>query len=200
MSEAGIVQKPGAAAVDTDGNRPLQVRDVGISNTAVGILALDTPALILEASLIQKVEVGIIVVAALKLNVSTNLLSDVEKMGFFIQDSPGTGSCDGNQMIIENKIYGGKEGGIAVLRSGVCIRNNTLLYNRAFGIGIFSSAAVIENNQIVGTLSILSGESAGYWGDGVVIWSLGGPALAAVANNDILLSDRVQIWKPPSAE
>jgi len=195
--DGAIVQRPGAAGAGQDVKLPLHVEDVGISNTGVGILALDTPGLFVDASLIQKVDDGIILVGCHEnFNVSTTLFSELKNIGIYVQDCPSPGSCDPNlkpAQIVGNTIIDAKGGGIAILKSGLCIKNNSLLLNHGFGIGIFNSAAVIKRNFIFRTGVVLSGVSAGGLGDGVVVWSFGGPALAAVIDNIIFHSYRVGV-------
>ena len=193
-SDAAIAQRPDAAGTSADPNPPLQVRKVGISDTGIGILTFNASKLTVKKTVIQQVIDGIVIVQCKSFNVSATLLTDLENIAIFLQDCPGPGSCTGKAETIENTwIAGAKGGGIAAIRSGLCVRNSYLSHNAAFGIGIFNSAAVIKNSTIVDTSPIQSGDLEGSFGDGVIVYSLGGPALAGLVNNKIANSARAGV-------
>ncbi len=132
--------------------------------TAYGVAALDDGAIILQDSAI----------------VDSGLL------GALIHGASGS--------FVESDVSHNQSGGIQLelTTNDVNIENCTLTGNTAFGVAVFSSGAIILQNQIRGTTA----DSNGAYGDGIVAGSLSGSSVVSSVSargNTIAENNRVGI-------
>lgn len=174
----------GAARASTG----LRIANLGISNTGRGILSLGSaPLQAGHLTISQCLWNGVSVFGSLFLSFKHAFIDNVENIGIYVSNSPGTGSCDLAVHDVNASFC--KGGGIVVYKSAVCIQDCYLFLNKIMGIGIADSGATINTTTVLNTLA----DSSNNLGDGVVVWSETKQSVAAMKGNTINDSARAGV-------